>query len=504
MRKRIILGLLTILAIILIVLGTLLWAGRKALGPALLPIDHDTKEVLRPGVNLTDLPLTIPEGFELSILADKLSNARVIVRDTDANVWVSRPSAGVVTKITIRDNKAVEQRDVLTKLRKPHGLAFDPLDSKKLYIAEENQISIYNLETQARQVIAQLPTGGRHTTRTIYFGSDDKLYVAIGSSCDTCVEPDTRHGTIMTMNRDGSDFKTLATGLRNSVFMTTNPVDGTLWATEMGRDFLGNDLPPDEINIIKAGDYGWPYCYGNRVFDRKFDPKGDAARCANTMPATIELPAHSAPLGLTFIPEEGWPEDFGNSLIVALHGSWNRSEPVGYKLAYIKFNDKREPQAPTDFISGWLEGVRSFGRPVDVAAYPGGLMYISDDKAGVIYQLRYLGEEKQTSLAPVTIAIQQNTEITSPLEVRGTAPGTWFFEANIGLRLEDRQGNVLAQGYAMANGDWMTTSSLGFMGTIEFQATRDMDGYLVVAKDNPSGLPENDDERKLPVKIKVQ
>ena len=191
---------------------------------------------------------------------------------------------------------------------------------------------------------------------------------------------------------DGSDIKTVATGLRNAVFFTWNPIDGALWATENSRDLLGDDVPPDELNIVTAGqDYGWPWCYGQKILDTSLNnPAATRERCQRSSAPAVEIPAHSAPLGLTFIPEEGWPEEYWSDLIVAYHGSWNRSEPTGYKLVRIKLDERGRYQGTEDFVTGWLQADgTTLGRPVGVYAEPGGVLFVTDDKAGLIYKIIY-------------------------------------------------------------------------------------------------------------------
>jgi len=174
--------------------------------------------------------------------------------------------------------------------------------------------------------------------------------------------------------------------------MALHPLTKQVWVTEMGRDFLGDDLPPDEINILAEGkDYGWPYCYGKGVHDNQFDPKGTKKDfCKQTVPSYINLPAHSAPLDLAFFPESGWPPEYRHNLLVAFHGSWNRSVPTGYKVVRIKLDEKGNYLGIEDFITGWLTKKGALGRPVDVLIKNNGEMFISDDKAGVVYRVKYL------------------------------------------------------------------------------------------------------------------
>ncbi|MFO7807421.1 MAG: PQQ-dependent sugar dehydrogenase, partial [Candidatus Moraniibacteriota bacterium] len=182
---------------------------------------------------------------------------------------------------------------------------------------------------------------------------------------------------------------------RNSVFMATNPVNGDIWATEMGRENLGDNTPPDEINIIQEGnDYGGPYCYGKNIRENTFR-SGVDINCENKTLSHIDLQAHSAPLGLDFVPEENWPEDYWLDLIVAYHGSWNRTEPTGYKLMHFDLDDQGNLQKRSDFISGWLaQDDEKLGRPVDVEIFPEGIMLVSDDQRGVVYKIEYLRDGK--------------------------------------------------------------------------------------------------------------
>ncbi len=213
-----------------------------------------------------------------------------------------------------------------------------------------------------------------------------------------CEEKDWRYGKILLVNPETKELKPFASGLRNAVFLALEPGSGRIFATEMGRDYLGDDLPPDEINVIQEGkDYGWPWCYGKQVHDGQFDKAGAKKEfCPQTEPSFVDLPAHSAPLGLAFIPAEGWPKEYQGNLLVAYHGSWNRSVPTGYKIVRLKPDGKGGYGPPEDFITGWLTPEnRALGRPVDILALPGGVMYISDDKAGVVYRVVYSEPPKE-------------------------------------------------------------------------------------------------------------
>jgi glucose/arabinose dehydrogenase len=349
-----------------------------------------------PAKNNTGIPLSLPAGTTINTLAT-VPGARVLVMDSMGNLWVSQTSQGKITRIEIKNGKAINQTVVFAGLKNPHGLAFNPDDPFELYIAEENQISKVHVYSEDNlHKIADLPAGGRHFSRTLNFGPDKRLYVSIGSSCDVCMEKNEKRAAIYSMNTDGSDFKRFAKGLRNAVFFTWK--DGQMWATEMGRDLLGDNLPPDEINIVEnEHNYGWPICYGQNIHDATFD-KNTYIRnpCMDPFetPSLYDLPAHSAPLGLAFIPNSSpWPKNIQGDLLVAFHGSWNRTTPTGYKIVKLKIDysgDKPTVTGMEDFISGWLgKNKKTYGRPVDLLALPNGSLYISDDKAGKIYSVEF-------------------------------------------------------------------------------------------------------------------
>lgn len=357
---------------------------------------------------------TVPEGFQLSIFAEDLPGARTIFP-----VWggflISQTKEGKITFIADKDGDGFAEvgKTILDNLNKPHGIEIlcEGGGSCNIYIAEQDKLSVYeydkeNITVKNGKKILDLPHSltDRHFTRSLLvlppeYGIEysDTLLISIGSSCDVCYEKNPEFGSIISYNVVTNKKEIYATGLRNAVFMTLDPIFGKVFATEMGRDNLGDDLPPDEINIIEKGkNYGWPVCYGKNVHDTQFD-KNTYIRnpCTEPFetPSFIDLQAHSAPLGLAFIGEEGWAEEYWYNLLVAYHGSWNRSEPTGYKIARIKMNAKGEYLGTEDFINGWLtKDGKKTGRPVDIKVFPGGTVYISDDMKGVIYKLSRTNE----------------------------------------------------------------------------------------------------------------
>jgi glucose/arabinose dehydrogenase len=387
----------TIIVVILVLLATTGVVGYKnfsGVGPAVLPpagniaSDITQHNALPPGENDTKFPLKLPDGFKIEVFADKLPDARVIVDAGNGTYLVSQPSEGKISEVNVAVDGSVSVGTLLKGLKNPHGLAVDQNGRSNLYYAEENGLSRLPLFTEASPVrLADLPAGGEHTTRSLGFGPDGKLYVAIGSTCNVCRETDPERAAIYTWDEKGG-LQPFAKGLRNTVFFTWDS-SGNMLGNDMGRDFLGDDLPPDELNILQAGkNYGWPICYGKDVHDTDFD-KNVYIRdpCADSIAPAFEYPAHSAPLGLAFAPSS-WPTPYGGRMIVAFHGSWNRSVPTGYKLVALTKNHKGGFDGMQDFITGWLQNGQALGRPVDVLTV-GDAMFVTDDKAGLVYKITY-------------------------------------------------------------------------------------------------------------------
>jgi len=213
------------------------------------------------------------------------------------------------------------------------------------------------------------------------------MYVSLGSTCDVCSQSPNVGGSILISNSEGSSPRVFAKGLRNAAFLAINPESDELWSTEMGRDHLGDNIPPDEIDIIKQGDdYGWPNCYGNKIWDKEFN-KGKTDPCTNTTAPIYEIPAHSAPLGLVFIKSKQFSPDWQNDLLVAYHGSWNRSVPTGFKIVHLNA-EGNSIIGSEDFMTGFQVGPNAksaFARPVDLVFDKQGNLYVSDDKSGNIF-----------------------------------------------------------------------------------------------------------------------
>lgn len=343
--------------------------------------------------------LQAPSGFHITVFAEEgLDSPRMMVLSSGGVLIVSDTENGKVVALPDprHSGKAERVAVVLDRLNEPHGLAFY---QGKLYVAETNRVRSYdwdevNLKASNPKLLAEVPGPGGHSTRTLLI-HNGKMYVSVGSSCNACVEKDPRRGTVMEFNVDGSGGRNFAKGLRNAVGMAVNPKTNTVWVTNNGRDYLGDDLPPETIYDLgnDGGDFGWPFCYGDRVPDPEFTKPGDN-RCQNVVRPKVQMQAHSAPLGLEFYEGTMFPPEYRNNIFVAFHGSWNRSVATGDKVVRIKLDDHGQPVGGAeDFITGWqtLTGRRlqRSGRPVGIISAKDGSMYISDDTGARIYHVTY-------------------------------------------------------------------------------------------------------------------
>jgi len=292
------------------------------------------------------------------------------------------------------DNVADSSRTVVSGLNDPSGLAFH---KGYLYIANTNGVVRAQLSDEGKLVGSVTPVntlsgGGGHSTRTIVFGADSAMYVSVGSTCNLCVETDSERATVMRFNEDGSNGRVFSRGLRNAVGLAVNPVTKQLWVSQNERDNIPpnhEDLPPEEINILQDGkDYGWPYCYSLNGAPVPNPEYNDAGRCATTVSAALEMQAHSAPLGMTFLDKATLlPAEYRSDLLLAFHGSWDRTQPTGAKVVRIHVSGG-VPTGIEDFVTGWQrpDGSR-WGRPADVEVYKDGSVLISDDQSGSLYRV---------------------------------------------------------------------------------------------------------------------
>jgi glucose/arabinose dehydrogenase len=292
------------------------------------------------------------------------------------------------------DGRADGLYRLLTDLNSPHGL---DVHDGWLYVGETDGVRRvrYHVEERALQgrletVVADLPDDGNHSTKTVRIGPDGYLYVSIGSSCNVCIEDDERRATIMRYKPDGSEGEVYASGLRNSVGFDWHPETAALYATDNGRDLLGDDFPPCELNRIERGGfYGWPFANGDRVLDPDLG-EGHEAEVAASIPPAHGFVAHTAPLGMTFYRGWPFPKRYKHAAFVAQHGSWNRTRKSGYRLVVVEWGEDGRV-TESDFAVGWEHDEDVIGRPVDVREGRDGALYVSDDYAGAIYRIWYEG-----------------------------------------------------------------------------------------------------------------
>jgi glucose/arabinose dehydrogenase len=339
--------------------------------------------------------LQVPKGFQVSVFEDNLPTARSLALGDNGIVYVgTREGYVYAIEDTNQDGAADKRYTIAQGLSMPNGVAYK---DGALYVAEINRIIRFdgitkNLVKPPKPVVVydKFPSDKHHGWKYLRFGPDGKLYTAIGAPCNSC-KPDKPYGSLIRLNPDGSQFEIIATGIRNTVGFDWQPETNALFFNEHGRDYLGDDAPPEELNQwSKAGDhFGYPYCHGGKIPDPEF---GDEKSCREFIPPVWTYNAHNASLGLRFYRGKQFPAAYHKQLFVALHGSWNRSQPDGYKVILVKFKDDK-PVSDETFISGWLtETNEVLGRPVDILELPDGSLLISDDHADLIYRIEYKGK----------------------------------------------------------------------------------------------------------------
>jgi glucose/arabinose dehydrogenase len=345
--------------------------------------------------------IKLPPGFAIDIYATGVRNARQMARGDKGTLFVGSMQAGLVHAVVDKnsDHKADDVVVIAKGLRYPSGLAFR---DGSLYVAEINRVIRFdniesNLQSPPAPVVVNdtFPTDRHHGWKFIGFGPDGMLYVPVGAPCNVCEPTKPIYASITRMKPDGSGRETFARGIRNTVGFDWHPVTKELWFTDNGRDALGDDTPPDELNRApKAGlHFGFPYCHAGDLADPEFGKKP----CSGFEPPARKLDPHVAAIGMRFYTGDMFPAEYRNQIFIAEHGSWNRSKPLGYRVMLVRLEgDKVVGYTP--FADGWLnpKGAQSrsgvgdnFGRPADVFVMPDGALLVSDDAGGVIYRISY-------------------------------------------------------------------------------------------------------------------
>lgn len=342
----------------------------------------------------------LPDGFEVNVFASDLLRPRFMATGPDGTLFVADRGNNRIVALPDADGdgRADETIVFADEIPSPHSLIWHDgawyvgITSGVLKLVDEDGDGRAD---ERSVVIDDYPTSGTHSTRTIEFLPSGEMVVSVGSSCNVCDEEDERRAAVVIYDdATGSNERVYASGLRNAVGLAVQPETGLLWASNNGRDLMGDDLPPEDIYIVEeGGHYGWPRCHSGRIVDPDMGQEGD---CDGVVPPIVEMQAHSAPLGITFYNGDAFPAEYQGDLFIAFHGSWNRSIPTGYKVVRLPLDEEGNPAADQveDFATGWLNEATEdvYGRPVGVTVGGDGALYVSDDKGGFIYRISYANE----------------------------------------------------------------------------------------------------------------
>jgi len=369
-----------------------------------------------------ELPLnqiSLPAGFHISLYSGEVPNARSMSISPSGTLFVGSRHAGKVYAVLDRDQdgQADKVYVIASGLNSPNGVAFY---NGALYVAEINRILRfddieYHLHRPPTPIVisTDFPADTHHGWKFIRIGPDNKLYVPIGAPCNVCIEYG--YAVITRLNLDGTQHENYASGVRNTVGFDWHPDTKDLWFTDNGRDMLGDDLPPDELN--RASDegqhFGFPYCHGGEVIDPEF---GLGHSCSEYVPPVQKLGAYVAALGMRFYTGKMFPNEYHKQVFIAEHGSRNRSTKTGYRISMVRLKGNKAVSYES-FAQGWLQGQQAWGRPVDIEQMPDGSLLISDDKAGAIYRI-YYDENKLAS--PVVIPATQTSFQSKPMQEHKT------------------------------------------------------------------------------------
>lgn len=342
--------------------------------------------------------IRLPEGFTIELYAEGVENARSLERSPNGTVFVGTRGEGKVYALRDEDgdNRADRIYTIAEDLKSPNGVAFRDGD---LYVAEISRIlKLENIEDHLSDppepvvVNDGYPEETHHGWKYIAFGPDGKLYVPVGAPCNICLSEDPVFASLTRMDPDGGNVEVVHRGIRNTVGFAWHPDTGELWFTDNGRDWMGDNQPPDELNRASRDDmhFGYPYCHGGDLPDPEF---GEERSCSEFTPPVRKLGPHVAALGLEFYTGEQFPETYQGQIFIAEHGSWNRSEKIGYRIMLVTL-EGNTATSYKPFAEGWLdeEADDVWGRPVDLELLPDGSMLVSDDFADAVYRISYRSE----------------------------------------------------------------------------------------------------------------
>ncbi|MCY3596672.1 MAG: PQQ-dependent sugar dehydrogenase [Rhodospirillales bacterium] len=339
--------------------------------------------------------IRLPDGFVIEPFAD-VPNARQMAWGEQGTLFVGTRRDGRVFAVTDGDSdgRGERVREIASGLQMPSGVAFR---DGALYVGAVSTILRFDdiesrLDNPPAPVVVtdRLPSDQHHGWKVLGFGPDGLLYAPVGAPCNVC-RVDGYYGSVLRMRPDGSEIEVYARGVRNSVGLAWHPVTGELWFTDNGRDHLGDDLPPCELNRAREAGlhYGFPFCHAGTLRDPNLGGDGE---CADAEPPAQALGPHVAPLGLAIHSGTNLPDSYRGAVFIAEHGSWNRTRKIGYRITVVRLaDDHRTALGYETFADGWLKNERAWGRPADVLEAPDGSLMVSDDRAGKVYRIRYVG-----------------------------------------------------------------------------------------------------------------
>ena len=342
--------------------------------------------------------IRLPPGFQISVYAE-VPGARSMTLSPNGTLFVGTRREGKVYAVPSGPASSGARKAIAVAegLNMPNGVAFQ---AGALYVAEVSRVLRYadievRLENPPKPDVVNdgLPHDRAHGWKFIAFGPDGLLYVPVGAPCNACEPDPNRYALISRMRADGSGVEVFAQGIRNTVGFDWHPATKALWFTDNGRDRMGDDVPPDELNHApkKGLDFGYPYCHGGDIPDPQY---GKKKPCRDFTPPAQKLGPHVAALGMRFYTGSMFPSEYRNQIFIAEHGSWNRSTPIGYRVTVVRLEGNRATSY-RPFAEGWLQGSRAWGRPVDVLVMPDGALLVSDDDAGAVYRISYNKKPKR-------------------------------------------------------------------------------------------------------------
>ncbi|MCW5982244.1 MAG: sorbosone dehydrogenase family protein [Bryobacteraceae bacterium] len=347
--------------------------------------------------------LSVPPGFRVSKFAEGLGKPRIIAVAEDGAVYVTRREPGDALLLMDKNGDGVaDEQKTVARQEDMHGIA---IHGDRVYLTTVKEVYVADRQSdgslgELQRIIDDLPDGGQHPNRTLAVGPDDMLYITVGSTCNACDESNEENATLLRAQLDGSGREIFASGLRNTIGMDWRPGSNELWGMDHGTDWLGDDQPKEELNLIEAGQrYGWPFVYGRGKFDYSNEPPGGVTHeewARKSREPALLYTAHAAPMQMLFYDGDQFPEEYRNDAFVTMRGSWNRKPPSGYEVVRIRFQDGK-PQEFEPFLTGFLvrqgDGWTQFGRPVGLAVAADGALLIGDDTNGVIYRVSHEGRQ---------------------------------------------------------------------------------------------------------------